>query len=83
MKPQPCYLLVEGDDPANASFCESISEAKDQFCRQALPLANIEQYLSASVFFVEQQGDEFGDYPDRVLRMKATRTGSTMLEERT
>jgi hypothetical protein len=68
----PCYLLLAGDDPANASFCESVSDAKDLFVRVNLGARSMR---FATLHFVEKQGDDFDPAkPNRWLRLDPGRT---------
>lgn len=78
-KAQPCYMRVGDDDASNDQFNESIAAAKESFIRQTKTLAQIEQPISALLFFVDQQGDEVTtDYPDR--RINLSRSGSVTIE---
>jgi len=69
MKAQPCYLLFAGDAHADASFCETIGEAKAQFERAATQLAQYGQEISATLHFVDAQGDDWVEDPDRYLTL--------------
>ncbi len=78
MKAQPCYLLFEGDDHANASFCESVSEAKSLFQRAAMPAWKIEQYLRATLHYVEARGDDWSQDAD--ARLILSKRGAVVFE---
>lgn len=76
-KAQSCYLLEQGDDPANASFCRSIGEAKEKYGDAARQLARFGQEHTASLHLVEAQGDDWSEYPDRILTL--SRNGNVLV----
>jgi len=78
VKSQPCYLKFTTDMPSEASFCESLSAAKEQYLKVAYRLASWGQQITASVHFVEAQGDDFAEEPDRLLSL--TRSGNVKVE---
>lgn len=68
MLAQPCYLLLDGQEPAEASFCETIGRAKDEFVYVHRTDRTKTHY--AKLFFVEQQGDDFDPRkPSRWMRL--------------
>lgn len=66
---QKCYLLMSGDYPEDATFCRSIAYALGEFEATARELDRYGQKIEASIHFVDAQGEDFAEYPDRVLSL--------------